>query len=107
MEEESCGERASSKWFDVRGSSADASMTTGVKGLQLLMDSTSARTVIRESSVKVCSDNKPFEIRLKVKSSFLHSLSETLRFIQKSLDKTWILIFSSPITLLNKFPPGC
>ena len=60
-------EHARSKWFGVRGSSANASMTTGVKGLELMMDSISARTVKRESSVNVCCNSKAFKICLIVR----------------------------------------
>ena len=45
----------------------------GVKGLELIMDSTSARTVIRESSVNVCCNNKAFKIRLIVRMIYSHA----------------------------------
>ena len=46
--------------------SADRSMTTAVKGLELMMNSTTARIVIRKSSVNIFRNNKAFKIGLIV-----------------------------------------
>jgi len=44
----------SSRWFGVSGSSLSGSRTTGVRGREFMMDSTSAMTAARPSSVTVC-----------------------------------------------------